>query len=323
LEKNQIVGKDFMDDIAMCVSKLLDGHLIAIPTETVYGLAADACNAQAIARIFEVKGRPIDHPLIVHVSSVAQLDHWAKEIPSYALVLANKFWPGPMTLVLKKSPFASDLLTGGQDSIGLRIPNHKYALALLEGFKKVGGKGIAAPSANRFGHVSPTSAEAVVDELGGYLSADDLVLDGGACAVGIESTIIDCTGPIPRILRPGAISGEMIFEFTGLKIHSSSDRSLIRVSGSLESHYAPKAKVVLDEVPEKNQGFIAFANVETPPEVIRLASPKSLEEYAQSLYWALREADIKGLDKVFVIQPLDGGIGIAIRDRLSRAAKNH
>jgi L-threonylcarbamoyladenylate synthase len=321
LQKIQIVGKDFLGDIDMCVSSLMAGQLVAIPTETVYGLAADACNNQAVARIFEVKSRPVNHPIIVHLSSIAQLDHWTREIPNYAHDLARNFWPGPMTLVLKKSLMASDLLTGGQDSVGLRIPSHAYALALLEGFERAGGKGIAAPSANRFGRVSPTSAEAVVEELEDFLSAGDLVLDGGACAVGIESTIIDCTGSIPRILRPGAVSVAMITESTGLDIDCAYDHELIRVSGSLESHYAPKAKVVLDQMPQKQQGFIAYAGVKSPPGVIRLASPQNVDEYGQILYRALREADAKGLDTVCVIQPEDEGIGVAIRDRLFRAAK--
>ena len=199
---------------------LTAGNLVAFPTETVYGLGADACNSQAVARIYEVKGRPADHPLIVHIASIDRMGDWASDIPEYAIKLAREYWPGPMTLVLRRSELAADFITGGQDTVGLRVPDHVVALALLEAFDKAGGKGIAAPSANRFGHVSPTTAAAVIDELGEYLESDDLVLDGGACAVGVESTIIDCTGHFPRVLRPGAISALMIEEATELQVAS-------------------------------------------------------------------------------------------------------
>jgi L-threonylcarbamoyladenylate synthase len=225
-----------------------------------------------------------------------------------------------MTLVLKRSELAGDFVTGGQDTVGVRVPDHVVALALLEAFEKAGGKGVAAPSANRFGHVSPTTAAAVVEELVDYLSKEDLVLDGGACAVGVESTIIDCTGLLPRVLRPGAISTVMIEEVTGLKAVSVDGVDAIRVSGSLENHYAPAAKVLLCEVPIVGQGFIAHRSIETPSGVIRLASPSSDEEFAQVLYSALREADAQGLSEVVVSQPIDIGIGLAIRDRLARAA---
>jgi L-threonylcarbamoyladenylate synthase len=192
------------------------------------------------------------------------------------------------------------------------------ALALLEAFEKVGGKGVAAPSANRFGHVSPTTAAAVIEELGEYLSKDDLVLDGGACAVGVESTIIDCTSGAPKVLRPGAINVAMIEECTGLKI-TESDLS-IRVSGSLDNHYAPSAKVLLSDSPTSGQGFIAHCTIQTPPGVIRLAAPNDDDEFAQILYSALRAADAQGLKEVVVAQPMGIGIAVAIRDRLARAA---
>jgi L-threonylcarbamoyladenylate synthase len=200
------------------------------------------------------------------------------------------------------------------------VPDHVVALALLEAFEKAGGKGVAAPSANRFGHVSPTTAAAVVEELEDYLSKDDLVLDGGACAVGVESTIIDCTGALPAVLRPGAISGAMIEEVTALNAVSVKGGDKIRVSGSLENHYAPAAKVLLCEIPIVGQGFIAHKNIETPQGVIRLASPGNDEEFAQILYSALREADARKLTEVVVLQPDGTGIAVAIRDRLSRAA---
>jgi L-threonylcarbamoyladenylate synthase len=296
------------------------GDLVAFPTETVYGLGADASNSGAVARIYSVKGRPNDHPLIVHIASMERMGDWASDVPEYAIALARSFWPGPMTLILKRSELAGDFITGGQDSVGVRVPDHVVALALLEAFERSGGQGVAAPSANRFGHVSPTTAAAVIEELGDYLSKDDLVLDGGACHVGVESTIIDCTGLLPRILRPGAISTAMIEKVTGLNAVSVDGQDVIRVSGSLENHYAPAAKVLLCEVPLTGQGFIAHKNIETPEGVIRLASPRDDEEFAQILYSALREADAQGLSEVVVVQPIGIGIGVAIRDRLARAA---
>jgi L-threonylcarbamoyladenylate synthase len=306
--------------MASAAKHLIAGDLVAFPTETVYGLGADASNSAAVARIYSVKGRPSGHPLIVHIASMDRMGDWACDVSEYAIALAREFWPGPMTLVLKRSELAGDFVTGGQDTVGVRVPDHVVALALLEAFERAGGKGVAAPSANRFGHVSPTTAAAVVEELANYLSKDDLVLDGGACAVGVESTIIDCTGFLPRVLRPGAISTAMIEEATGLNVLSVDGVDAIRVSGSLENHYAPAAKVLLCEVPIAGQGFIAHKNIQTPQGVIRLASPGNDEEFAQILYSALREADAQGLLEVAVVQPIGIGIGVAIRDRLARAA---
>ena len=308
-------------------ANLMVGNLVAFPTETVYGLGADACNADAVARIYAAKGRPADHPLIVHVASMDALGDWADDVPEYAIALARDFWPGPMTLIVKRSELAGDFVTGGQDTVGVRVPNHPVALALLEAFASAGGKGVAAPSANRFGNVSPTTAQAVSDELSDHLADADQILDGGPCEVGVESTIIDCTGLVPRILRPGAITVEMIEESTGLRVgesasesRSSEDVKEIRVSGSLESHYAPVATVLLDRTPIAGQGFIAMADVETPDRVVRLASPNSVHEFARVLYAALRSADEAGLETVVVAQPEGDGIAIAIRDRLMRAA---
>jgi len=294
------------------------GDLVAFPTETVYGLGADASNSKAVARIYSVKGRPNDHPLIVHVASMERMGDWAKEVPEYAIALAQSFWPGPMTLILIRSELAGDFITGGQDSVGVRVPDHVVALALLEAFERSGGKGVAAPSANRFGHVSPTTATAVIEELGGYLGKGDLVLEGGACDVGVESTIIDCTGAAPSVLRPGAISVAMIEECTGLKV-AQSDLE-IRVSGSLENHYAPIAQVLLRDRAFAGQGLIAHSSIKTPDGVIRLASPSDDEEFARILYSALREADAQRLTEVVVAQPIGIGIAVAIRDRLARAA---
>ena len=311
-----------MADAAM---NLLAGNLVAFPTETVYGLGADASNAGAVARIYTVKGRPADHPLIVHVASKDALFDWASDVPEYALALAQDYWPGPMTLIMKRSALAADFVTGGQDTVGVRVPNHLVALGLLEAFAQVGGKGVAAPSANRFGNVSPTTAQAVSDELGDYLSDSDQILDGGACDVGVESTIIDCTGEAPRILRPGAVTVAMIEVSTGLVVGvvsngNSAERNKIRVSGSLDSHYAPEAIVVLDQSPLAGQGFIAMADVETPDGVVRLSAPKTHEEFARVLYASLRAADLLGLVTIVVHQPQGDGIAIAIRDRLKRAS---
>ena len=297
------------------------GDLVAFPTETVYGLGADASNSKAVARIYSVKGRPNNHPLILHIASMDRMGDWASDVPEYAIALARNFWPGPMTLILKRSELAGDFITGGQDSVGVRVPDHVVALALLEAFEKAGGKGVAAPSANRFGHVSPTTAAAVIEELGDYLSKDDLVLDGGACDVGVESTIIDCTTASPRVLRPGAISIEMIEKSSELKVITND--SGIRVSGSLENHYAPKAKVILDCIPNAGQGFLALAEIKTPEGVFRLASPKSSDEFAQVLYSSLREADSRGIREIVITQPSGDGIALAIRDRLARASNPH
>jgi L-threonylcarbamoyladenylate synthase len=316
---------------------LLAGNLLAFPTETVYGLGADACNADAVARIYSAKGRPADHPLIVHVASMDVLGDWADDVPGYAISLARDFWPGPMTLILKRSELASDFVTGGQDTVGVRVPNHLVALGLLEAFARIGGKGVAAPSANRFGHVSPTTAKAVEDELSDYLAESDQILDGGPCEVGVESTIIDCTGDLPKILRPGAITAQMIAECTGLPVGGKfvyTDEDLpgisingeavetqtIRVSGSLANHYAPAATVLLDQAPLSGQGFIALSDIQTPEGVIRLAAPNTHEEFARLLYSALRAADEQGLATVVVEQPEGDGIAVAIRDRLKRAA---
>ena len=319
MSSGQFVSNCTADAMARAAEQLKAGSLVAFPTETVYGLGADATNADAVARIYKAKGRPADHPLIVHLGDMQDIAEWADEIPDYAIALARNFWPGPMTLILKRSTLAKDFITGGQETVGLRIPDHVIALALLNEFKKVGGKGIAAPSANRFGHVSPTTSAAVTAELSKYLEESDLILDGGPSLVGVESTIIDCTGELPKILRPGAITEEMIENVTGLSLADTV--SDIRVSGSLENHYSPAAKVILDVVPESGDGFIALSNIETPAGVIRLAAPQNNEEFARVLYSALRSADQQSLAKVVVTQPAGADISVAIRDRLLRASR--
>ena len=308
------------DSIKAAAQSLIAGHLVAFPTETVYGLGADATNESAVAKIYKAKGRPAGHPLIVHISSIDAINDWAQDINEYAINLARDFWPGPMTLVFKRSDLAKDFITGNQNTVGLRVPNQSIALALLKEFQSLGGKGIAAPSANRFGAVSPTTAQAVKDELENYLDqTNDIILDGGPCQVGVESTIIDCTSQTPQILRLGAITKEMIQESTGLLVIDEAPTD-IRVSGSLESHYSPNATVVLDIYPQSGEGFIAIDSIQTPPGAIRLAAPSSIEGFARDLYSALRFADAQGLTKVCVIQPQGPGLAAAIRDRLKRAA---
>jgi L-threonylcarbamoyladenylate synthase len=318
MSQGQFISHCTADALTNAAQLLKAGTLVAFPTETVYGLGADATNPDAVARIYAVKGRPADHPLIVHLADMQDIGDWSEDIPDYAIDLARSFWPGPMTLILKRSELAKDFITGGQETVGLRVPDHTLALAFLNAFKKIGGKGVAAPSANRFGHVSPTTAEAVHEELGEYLDLEDLILNGGPSMVGVESTIIDCTATAPRILRPGAISIEMIEAVTGVKVENRDD--VIRVSGSLENHYAPEAQVVLDGHPRPGDGLIALDSYPTPEGAIRLASPINNEDFARKLYAALREADAQGIDQVVVIQPEGSDIAIAIRDRLKRAA---
>jgi L-threonylcarbamoyladenylate synthase len=316
----EIINNPTHADIKKAAQALKDGHLVAFPTETVYGLGADATNEKAVSRVYSVKARPTDHPLIVHISSINQLGNWAIDIPEYAIKLANKFWPGPMTLILNKSELAKDFITGAQASIGLRVPNQQVALKLLQEFEGLGGLGISAPSANRFGSISPTTASAVEIELSGFLDCKDLILNGGQCTVGVESSIIDCTKAAPAVLRPGAVSIEMIERVTGFKSRLNSTESNVKASGLLESHYAPKAQVSLGVRTEPGDGFLAFAEIPTPIGTVRLASPKSNEEYAQVLYSALRLGDQFGLRNIVVVEPTGNGLAVAIRDRLKKAA---
>ena len=319
MDSGQFASTCTVETLVRAAHALRSGSLVAFPTETVYGLGADASDAKAVERIYQVKGRPKDHPLIVHVANMQAIEDWVEDVPDFAISLARAFWPGPMTLILKRSALAEDFITGGQETVGLRVPNHPIALALLHEFQKLGGKGIAAPSANRFGHVSPTSANAVISELAKYLTSVDLILDGGLSLVGVESTIIDCTSELPKILRPGAITEEMIMDTTNLSVEKPGGN--IRVSGSLEKHYSPRAKVILDIEPKSGDGFIAIAGIKTPDGVIRLAEPRDDEDFARLLYSALRKADDSSLARVIVRQPVGGGIAIAIRDRLLRASR--
>ena len=319
MDSGQFASTCTIETLVRAAYALRSGSLVAFPTETVYGLGADASDAKAVERVYQVKGRPKEHPLIVHVANMQAIEDWVEDVPDFAISLARVFWPGPMTLILKRSALAEDFITGGQETVGLRVPNHPIALALLHEFQKLGGKGIAAPSANRFGHVSPTSADAVISELAKYLTSVDLILDGGLSLVGVESTIIDCTSELPKILRPGAITEEMIMDTTNLSVEKPGGN--IRVSGSLEKHYSPRAKVILDIEPKAGDGFIAISSIKTPDGVIRLAEPRDDEDFARLLYSALRKADDSSLARVIVQQPVGGGIAIAIRDRLLRASR--
>ena len=310
-------------DIQKAITLLTNEELVAIPTETVYGLAGNIYSEKAVKRIFSTKKRPFFNPLIVHISSINQMDKWAKDIPEYGVKLARIFWPGPMTLILPRTDLAKDFITGSQDNVGIRIPSHTVALALLKEFEDQGGLGIAAPSANRFGAVSPTTASAVDLELSDYLSSTDQILDGGPCLVGVESTIINCTQNKPSILRPGAVTKEMIEDTLGITIDSNISNFediQIKAAGLLESHYAPNAKIFLTGSPALGDGFIALDSFTTPAGAIRVASPKSNEEYAQVLYCALRLGDQFGLKNIVVVEPTGEGLAVAIRDRLNKAA---
>lgn len=314
---------DFM--IAQAVEVLKRGGLIALPTETVYGLGADAAHAGAVARIFAAKQRPADHPLIVHLHRAAQLGAWASQIPRAAWQLAEAFWPGPLTMVLPRAAGVLDAVTGGLATVALRVPAHPLALRVLE---RLGG-GIAAPSANRHKKTSPTTVHDVREDLG---DAVDLLLDGGSCTVGIESTIVDFSLGAIRVLRPGAITAAHLQRVTGLTVHESLEADL-RCPGRMASHYAPRAQVVLAMSEQVSQQFVdwraAGARVGVlaarrspawPPEIPWLPLGDSAAEQAQQLYQRLRDADRMGLDVLIAVPPADPGLGHALRDRLRRAA---
>ena len=320
MNNSPFISKCTAEAIRDAAHALKDGHLVAFPTETVYGLGADARNPEAVKRIYEVKGRPSDHPLIVHISSINQLDKWAGEIPDYAIELARAFWPGPMTLILKRTDIAKNFITGGQDTVGLRVPSDPIALALVQEFEKISDSAIAAPSANRYGHVSPTSLDAVLEELCEFLNNKDMILDGGSSSIGIESSIVDCSHPKPRILRPGAVTMQQIESTIQQIVDRSVGEQENKFSGSPLKHYAPIARVLINVVPKSGNGLIAPYGVETPPGVERLSSPKTSLQFAYELYSSFRKADLLGLKEVVVILPENSGIGVAIIDRITRAA---
>jgi L-threonylcarbamoyladenylate synthase len=313
--------------IAQAAQALRAGELVGIPTETVYGLAADADNEAAVAQIFAAKGRPTDHPLIVHVASSAQVARYAAQVPDFAQRLIDAFWPGPLTLILPRRPGVAAAAAGGQDSIGLRCPSHPVAQALL----RACGLGLAAPSANRFGRVSPTTAAHVQAELGTAL----LVLDGGPCPVGIESTLVDCTRGAPVVLRPGQITREQLQEACGRSVGQPAepDAAAPRASGTLESHYAPQARVRLmqaDELAQRMQALGTLANNlalwsrQPPPQlgagVLWRAQPPRAQDAARELFATLRELDLHGVQQIWVELPPETPDWEGVRDRLKRAA---
>lgn len=301
------------------------GGLVAFPTETVYGLGADASNEVAIRRIFAAKGRPHDHPLIVHVANVRQLQDWARDVPAEAYLLANLFWPGPLTLILKKQPHVLDLVTGGQETVGIRIPNHPIALALLEAFNG----GIVAPSANQFTHISPTTAQAVHEELGDKV---DLIIDGGACDVGLESTILDMTGPVPRILRPGMITAEAITAALGSVVSvTRKEVPGIRAPGMHHLHYAPTTKTILlhsAQLPaylkmiNQRVAVVTYSQMTLPINtfITHIQMPTTPIQYAHDLYRVLRELDHQQFHQIIIEAVPETSEWAAIRDRLFRAS---
>jgi L-threonylcarbamoyladenylate synthase len=304
---------------------LRQGGLVAMPTETVYGLAAAAENEAAVRAMFAAKGRPADHPVIVHLADAAQLGEFAAEVPDDARRLATAFWPGPLTLVLRRSPRVSHLVTGGLDTVGLRVPGHPVAQALLRAF----GGPLAAPSANRFGRVSPTTAAHVLADMAGRV---DLILDGGPCSVGLESTIVDCSSGPPAILRPGAITAEQIAAVLTSPVAAAS-AAAPRVSGSLPSHYAPRARVEIvspsallaraKQLADQGQKVAILARQQlavADPRIVSLPVPPADAEWAQHLYALLRQVDELGCDVALTSLPEAAGIGTAIADRLRRAA---
>ena len=329
-------------DFARAVQLLQDGELVAFPTETVYGLGADAANPEAVAKIFAAKGRPADHPLIVHLPGAGYLDRWARDIPAVAWELAEAFWPGPLTLILKRAPAVPYAVTGGQETVGVRVPSHPLALDLLRAYAQAGGGknhmcGIAAPSANRFGRISPTDAAHVREELGDSVA---LVLDGGPCAVGIESTILDLSrdDQPPRLLRPGHITPEQIEAVIGVmpelpsSMRLSEDQTAPRVSGSLDAHYAPLTPMRV--VPSKEVagvlqaystqgvsfGLLAYGR---PPALVQPHAlrclPADPEGYARGLYAALRELDQAGKEVIVVEAIPVSPAWAAVADRMRRA----
>jgi L-threonylcarbamoyladenylate synthase len=293
--------------IRQAVHILRNGGLVAFPTETVYGLGADAANEAAVNAIFKVKGRPETHPLIVHLHAVGQIEEWAKTVPKAAVTLGKKFWPGPLTLILKKAAIVSKTVTGGQDTVGLRVPDHPVALALLREF----GGGVAAPSANRFGRVSPTSAKHVRQDLGDDV---DLILDGGPCEIGVESTIVDLSSGDPVILRPGGLTRERLEKALGCSVPVRGVGP-VRVSGQLDSHYAPKARVIVASPPKAEE---RAAELAAKGSHVVLLSAKEVS--ARRLYASLRRADESGAEVIVVPLPEEVGLGLAVSDRLRKAA---
>jgi L-threonylcarbamoyladenylate synthase len=308
-------------DIAGAAQVLRDGGLVAFPTETVYGLGADASSPAAVHRLFEVKGRPADHPVIVHLGDAHQLEAWAIEVSDTARTLARVFWPGPLTVVVRRATHVPDAVTGGLDTVGLRVPDQPVARALLRAF----GGGVAAPSANRFGRVSSTTAADVFADLGDDV---DVILDGGPSRVGVESTIVDCSRPEPVILRLGGVPRELLAARLGLELRVL-DSGEVRAPGTLASHYAPRALVehtdtdhlasVLAAANDRGELVGVIGAEVDDHRVVQLGAPRDGDEYAHELYRLLRDADARGLDRVVAVLPEPEGLGAAVADRLRRA----
>ena len=308
------------ENIIKAAQALQDGQLVAFPTETVYGLGADATNEHAVKRIYEVKKRPTNHPLIVHIASLQKFPIWAASIPDYVNELAKNFWPGPVTFILKRSHLAKNFITGNQELVGVRIPKHPVALQLLLEFEKLGGHGVVAPSANMFGSVSPTCALDVLDDIGERLRKEDFILDGGDCEIGLESTILLCTKKNIKILRYGSVTRSQIENLVNIEISDQNADSKVRVSGNLVKHYSPNAKIVLDQKPTQGDGLIALFNIPTPEGVMRLAAPNDIREFGQILYKAMRLGDKKKLSRIVIISPQINEISKPLLDRIKKAA---
>jgi len=310
--------------IAEAVARLAAGEVVAFPTETVYGLGADATNDAAIAKIFALKGRPVHHPLIVHIERPEDLDAWARNVPASARTLAERFWPGPLTMILEKSPRLPASVTGGQASVGLRCPSHRIAQELLREFARTASGVVAAPSANKFGHVSPTTAAHVREEFGSEI----YVLDGGACEVGLESTIVDLSRGAPALLRPGAISREELAEALGEELRER-DTEAPRASGTLASHYAPRTALLLADAPTvdtlaRARPEAAVLAMRDAPEGVKVAAwivaPCDPSAYGHDLYANLRRLDASGAKRIVVEAPPAESAWEAVNDRLTRAA---
>ena len=312
-----------MTSIAEAVRTLRGGGLVAFPTETVYGLGADASNEAAVSRLYGVKGRPADHPCIVHLGGADWLSRYARVYPEAARRLAKDFWPGPLTLVLEKTDHVNTLVTGGMQTVGLRVPDHPLALELLEAF----GSALVAPSANRFGRISPTRAEHVRQDLGADV---DLVLDGGPCRVGVESTIVDCTQDPPVVLRPGGVALQALSDCLAVPVRLA-DHSAVRAPGTLPAHYAPRARLIL--VAKEKLGQVVSRELQAGhrigvfasdsgdnPDVLAVTAPEDLIEYAHKMYAVLRQFDRDGVEVIIVEPVAEEGLGMAINDRLRRAA---
>lgn len=306
-------------DIQLAAKTIAAGELVGFPTETVYGLGADASSDTAVGKIFAAKGRPSDHPLIVHVADAAQVDVFVSSVPDFAKRLIDAFWPGPLTVILPRKPSVARASAGGQDSIGLRCPSHPMALSLLRECQKLGVHGVSAPSANRFGRVSPTTAAHVLDEFG----SDLMILDGGDCDVGIESTIVDCTRGVPVLLRPGALTRQQLAAACGERIYLPLDMEAVqgaspKASGTLESHYAPRAKVRLISLAE---AIVCKADQDVVLKDIAIYElPSTAQTAAHELFAKLRELDSGGVREIWITLPPKGEAWDGVRDRLTRAA---